>query len=129
DVELDGERLVAGDLVSVGIASANRDDALYDDADAVRLDRDDPRNHLGFGGGPHVCPGATLARMEAVTSMDVLLDRVTEMAPGPGATYPRVTRESRRPRRPLPAGAQRPLPPPGARPPGGRAPLSRGGPR
>ena len=90
DVELDGEQLVAGDLVSVGIASANRDDALYDDADAFRLDRDDPRNHLGFGGGPHVCPGATLARMEAVTSMDVLLDRVTEMTPVPGATYPPV---------------------------------------
>jgi cytochrome P450 len=90
DVELDGEQLVAGDLVSVGIASANRDDALYDDADAFRLDRDDPRNHLGFGGGPHVCPGATLARMEAVTSMDVLLDRVTGMAPVPGATYPPV---------------------------------------
>jgi cytochrome P450 len=86
-VELDGHHLAAGDVVNVAITSANRDEGVYDDVDDFRLDRPDPRNHLGFGDGPHVCPGASLARMEGMVSVDVLLDRVATMTPVPGADY------------------------------------------
>ena len=36
---------------------------MFEEPDTFRLDRDDPRAGIsGFGGGPHVCPGAALAR-------------------------------------------------------------------
>jgi cytochrome P450 len=41
-----------------------------------RLDRVKPRDHLAFGTGPHVCPGATLARLEAVAMLQTLASRV-----------------------------------------------------
>lgn len=55
-VELDGVEMQAGDWLEVGIGSANRDETVYDDPDVFRLDRDDPRDHLGFGGGPTSAP-------------------------------------------------------------------------
>ena len=88
DISLDGVEMKAGEWVEVGIGSANRDETVYDDPDVFRLDRDDPRDHLGFGGGPHICPGATLARIEAICAVNVLCDRVAEMSVIEGATYP-----------------------------------------
>jgi cytochrome P450 len=79
-----------GDWVEVGLASGNRDEDIYEDPETFRLDRPDPRNHLAFGGGPHVCPGATLARLEAVTAVETLLDRVVELREVPDATYPPI---------------------------------------
>jgi cytochrome P450 len=90
DVEFHGVQLRAGDSVEVGIASANRDEAVYDDPESFRLDRSDPRDHLAFGGGSHVCPGATLARLEGVTAVDVLLDRCRRMEPVDGYRYPPI---------------------------------------
>jgi cytochrome P450 len=54
------------------------------------MDRADGRNHLAFGGGSHVCPGATLARLEAATAVETLLDRVVELSEVPGAGYPPI---------------------------------------
>jgi cytochrome P450 len=84
DVELEGQELHAGDKVVFGISSANRDEARFDDADSFRLDRPNPRGHIAFGGGPHVCPGANIARLEARVAVETLLDRVAtiEVAPG-----------------------------------------------
>jgi cytochrome P450 len=78
---LHGERLRPHDKVAFGIASANRDETRFEDPHSFRLDRPDPRGHLGFGGGPHICPGATLARLEARVAVSVLLDRVTSVEP------------------------------------------------
>jgi len=83
-----GTDLRPGDWIEVGIASANRDEAVYDDPETFRLDRLRPRDHLSFGTGPHVCPGALLARCEAVTAVDVLVDRVDALRPVDGAHYP-----------------------------------------
>jgi cytochrome P450 len=88
DVAVHGVDIREGDWVEMGIGSANRDEAVYDDSDAFRLDRPDPRHHLAFGTGSHVCPGATLARMEAITAVQVLLERVAEMRPVEGVRYP-----------------------------------------
>ena len=86
--EVDGVAVAEGEWVEMGIGSANRDEDVYPDPDAFRLDRDDPRHHLAFGAGSHVCPGATLARLEAVTAVLVLLDRLERLEAVPGATYP-----------------------------------------
>ena len=62
--------------VAFGLASANRDERVYDAPDEFRLDRPSMRDHLAFGGGPHVCPGASLARLEGRIALEVFLDRV-----------------------------------------------------
>jgi cytochrome P450 len=79
ETEIAGQPLVPGDRVVFGLASANRDESTYEDGDAFRLDRAKPRDHLAFGAGPHICPGASLARMEAVVAIDVLCDAVASM--------------------------------------------------
>ena len=55
-VELDGVEMQAGDWVEVGIGSANRDETVYDDPGVFRLDRDDPRDHLGVWRRPPHLP-------------------------------------------------------------------------
>jgi len=78
DTTVDGVAIPAGVKVGFGIASANRDERTYGDPDEFRLDRKNARDHLAFGGGPHVCPGASLARLEARIALDVFLDRVDQ---------------------------------------------------
>jgi cytochrome P450 len=76
DTTVDGVTIPAGVKVAFGLASANRDADTYDDPDDFRLDRPSARDHLAFGGGPHVCPGASLARLEGRIALEVFLDRV-----------------------------------------------------
>ena len=80
--------VAAGELVEVGLASANRDESIHHDGDDFRLDRPNARDHVAFGGGPHVCPGAALARLEGVTAIETLLDRLEGMHPVDGHAYP-----------------------------------------
>jgi cytochrome P450 len=63
DAELDGKQIRKGDSVALFYASANRDEDVYDDPHAFRVDRN-PNPHLGFGIGEHFCLGAHLARMD-----------------------------------------------------------------
>jgi cytochrome P450 len=76
ETTIDDVRIPAGVKVGFGIASANRDATNYVDPDDFRLDRPNPKDHLAFGGGPHVCPGASLARLEGRIALEVFLDRV-----------------------------------------------------
>ena len=77
ETQVHGETMCPRDKVAFGILSANRDENLYDEPHEFRLDRPSPRNHLGFGGGPHVCPGAALARLEARVAVEEFLRRVS----------------------------------------------------
>jgi cytochrome P450 len=63
--EVAGHPVGEGGRVIAGTASANRDEAVFPDGDTFRLDRPNSDAHLTFGYGPHVCPGATLARAVA----------------------------------------------------------------
>jgi cytochrome P450 len=76
DTDIEGRHLHEGDRVVFGVASANRDETVYDDPTTFRLDRVRMREHLAFGSGPHVCPGASLARLEAVAVVEALAPRV-----------------------------------------------------
>jgi cholest-4-en-3-one 26-monooxygenase len=87
ETEVHGEQLCPRDKVAFGLASANRDEAVFTDPHAFRLDRPELRSHLAFGGGPHVCPGASLARLEARVVADVFLDRVAEVRPEAPGSY------------------------------------------
>jgi cytochrome P450 len=88
--ELGGVALDEGAWVEMGIASANRDESVYEDPEVFRLDRPQPRNHLAFGAGSHICPGAALARLEGVLAVEVLLDRFERLDTIEDATYPPI---------------------------------------
>lgn len=79
ETQIEGCPLDHGDKVVFGLASANRDDSVHDSPDEIRLDRPRARDHLAFGAGPHVCPGATLARVETQAVLAELLARVASL--------------------------------------------------
>jgi len=79
DTVIHGVSIQAGEKVAFGLASANRDEGHYEAADEFRLDRPDPKHHLAFGGGPHVCPGQILAKLEARVVVEEFLSRVDEI--------------------------------------------------
>ena len=72
--EIAGERIEVGEQVLVGIASANRDEQVFEDPDAYRLDRGLPL-HISFSGGAHHCIGAGLARLVACEAISAFVGR------------------------------------------------------
>ena len=74
DYELRGVKIRAGEQVALYYASANRDDDVFDDPFAFRIDRR-PNPHLAFGFGEHFCMGAHVARVELETIFRHLLGR------------------------------------------------------
>ena len=71
DVELHGQRIRAGDKVTLWEMSANRDERVFDDP--FRFDvRRSPNPHVAFGWGVHRCLGANLAKLE----IRILLEEV-----------------------------------------------------
>jgi cytochrome P450 len=74
-IEIEGRRVEPGQKVFMCIGSANRDDDVHEQPNDFRLERTQ-RDHLAFGSGPHVCPGASLARMEIRAAVRTFLERV-----------------------------------------------------
>ncbi|GAA0411480.1 cytochrome P450 hydroxylase [Acrocarpospora corrugata] len=72
---LHGTTIPAGDVVSLVIASANRDPDRFERADELDLTRT-PNDHLSLGRGPHFCVGAALARLEGRIAFPLLLRRL-----------------------------------------------------
>jgi cytochrome P450 len=71
----------AGSFVMALLGSANRDEACFGpDAGQLRIDRENARQHVSFGAGPHHCLGASLARMEAAIALDRLVTRFPALA-------------------------------------------------
>jgi cytochrome P450 len=76
DYDVDGRTLPAGSFVIACLASANRDEQQFGpDADRLRLDRDNARQHVSFGAGVHHCLGAALARLEGRVAVSSLIRR------------------------------------------------------
>lgn len=63
DVEVRGTKIRAGENMCLFYPSANRDEEVFDDPSAFRIDRT-PNRHVAFGIGEHFCLGANLARLE-----------------------------------------------------------------
>lgn len=78
DVEIDGELIRAGELVSVSLLGANRDGERFEHPDELDLLRGG-RGQIGFGHGVHVCLGQHLARLEMRTAFTRLLQRFPDL--------------------------------------------------
>ena len=72
DTEIGGVEIRKGQKIAALLGSANRDEAVFENADQLDLTRD-PNPHIGFGAGIHFCIGAPLARMEMTTSLPMLM--------------------------------------------------------
>ena len=75
DCEVRGTTIHAGEMVALYFASANRDEEVFEDPFAFRVDRR-PNPHLAFGFGEHFCMGAHVARVELETIFRHLLARL-----------------------------------------------------
>jgi cytochrome P450 len=75
DTSIAGHDIPAESLVVLLIGSANRDPRKFPDPDRFDITRN-PREHLSFGNGVHLCLGASLARLEARLAYETLMARV-----------------------------------------------------
>jgi cytochrome P450 len=71
-------------MVLLSFPAANRDPAMFPDADRVIIDRTENR-HAAFGLGIHRCIGSNLARMEITVALQEWLKRIPEFSLAPGA--------------------------------------------
>jgi cytochrome P450 len=76
DAELGGVQLTKGQRIIIVFASANRDEALYDNPDDFIPMRDHLRDNLAFGKGIHFCLGANLSRLEGKVAAEELSKRI-----------------------------------------------------
>ena len=76
DIDVGGVTIPRGQELALQFAAANRDPAVFADADAIVLDRS-PNPYLSFGAGIHYCLGAPLAKLE----FEILFARMLERMP------------------------------------------------
>lgn len=77
EIEMHGKQIPAGQAVALPYASANRDEAVFPNANECVLDRR-PNRHLAFGTGPHTCLGSHLARLEIRIALEELLHKIPQ---------------------------------------------------
>ena len=84
---LNGQEIKAGDKVVVWFGSGNRDEDVF--ADPYKFDvQRHPNEHMSFGrGGPHMCLGNSLARLEIQIMFEDLLARDVDLMPNGKADY------------------------------------------
>ena len=88
DAELGGASIKRGDLVIVSLTAANRDPATFADPDRFDPARPNARSHVTFAQGPHACVGIHLARLEAQSALEAVLEAWPGLRLGPDATPP-----------------------------------------
>lgn len=90
DTELCGMPIPEGGPVTLNLGSANRDPACWQDPDRFDVFRE-PRPHLSFAFGRHLCLGQHLARMETRVVLETLFDRLPGLRLDPEAEDVHVT--------------------------------------
>jgi cytochrome P450 len=79
DTEINGQAIREGDKVVTWFAAGNRDPEVFPDPYRMDVTRS-PNEHMSFGrGGPHMCLGNALARLEIRIMFENLLPRISGM--------------------------------------------------
>jgi cytochrome P450 len=89
DTEIGGVPIPEGAHVVISLGGANRDPARYPSPDRFDIFRD-PRQHISFGDGPHMCLGMHLARLETRVLLNIVLDRLPQLRLDPSAHDPHI---------------------------------------
>ena len=84
ETELEGVRLPEGARLWIIFSSANRDESVFPEPNRFDPSRPNVRDHLAFGKGTHVCPGAPLSRLEAVVGFEELARTFASFSFAPG---------------------------------------------
>jgi cytochrome P450 len=87
--ELAGNRVPRGAKLALLFGAANRDPRVFAEPDAFDIGRANAAEHIGFGGGIHVCIGAPLARIELAAALETLV------AQAPGLSLAEEPRRNR----------------------------------
>jgi cytochrome P450 len=77
ETTISGCPIKPGNMVLLSFPAANRDPAMFPDADKVIIDRKENR-HAAFGLGIHRCVGSNLARMEMTVALEEWLKRIPD---------------------------------------------------
>jgi cytochrome P450 len=89
DTVLSGVPIPAGSTLILMLGAANRDQARWPDPDRFDIFRD-PKVHISFGQGPHICLGMHLARAEMRVALNLLLDRLPDLRVDPDGGDPYI---------------------------------------
>ena len=84
ETTINGCPMKPGQMVLLSFPAANRDPAVFQDADRVVIDRKENR-HAAFGLGIHRCIGSNLARMEIKVALQEWIKRIPEFRLDPSA--------------------------------------------
>ncbi|MED1411073.1 cytochrome P450 [Bacillus cereus] len=76
--QIHDQTIQKGDMVIIALASANRDETVFENPEVFDITRENNR-HIAFGHGSHFCLGAPLARLEAKIAITTLLKRMPEL--------------------------------------------------
>lgn len=79
DVELHGRTIREGEKVVMWYVSGNRDETKFGEPDLLKVDRDNARQHVSFGMGPHRCLGSRLAEMQLRVLWEEILAQGIEL--------------------------------------------------
>lgn len=78
DLEINNDIMISeGTLIYLFLASANRDELLFDDPDRFYLQRNNSNRNISFAAGAHYCIGSSLAKME----IDLILPKILQIFP------------------------------------------------
>lgn len=75
DTEIAGKLIKKGEKVVMWYVSGNRDEEIFDDADELKVERKNARNHIAFGFGIHRCLGLRLAELQLRIAWEEILKR------------------------------------------------------
>ncbi|MDL2352242.1 MAG: cytochrome P450 [Pseudomonadota bacterium] len=81
DTELGGQAIAKGEKVVMWYISANRDEAVFPDAERFDVARSNARRHLGFGHGVHRCVGARLAEVQLAALIEEIVNSGARIVP------------------------------------------------
>lgn len=90
DTEIDGTVIPAGAVVGVCMGSANRDPTKFEDPNRFDIFRKRTVRHLAFAGGPHICIGQHLARVEMTRALEGVLDNLRNVRLDPAKPRPKI---------------------------------------
>lgn len=79
DTELAGQKIAEGEKVVMYYGAANRDPAIFNDPDRFDIQRQNAKDHIAFGTGPHVCLGQRTANMQLEAAYRKILARFPEI--------------------------------------------------